>query len=297
MKAIVKFKKANADALVASYKVYRSNSSSGLFSAGNLIATVTNFAGGDTFTYNDTTAQYDTAYYYGVEVVSKDGYSVLSAPIYLNVQKNTGITSRDIMIGNSKLGFVSYGQTYAFYLMDRLRSFMEAAILEVASEMSSAITTAENPATTFGSVEAFYEGVAGIYFPGGLNRLATTPGVSSTTVVRNVMTKLKARLQTIDFEGYEYEYRLMGKNEYEALFRHTYYSHLPTTAINTPQSVVPALYGAGIYSTTEYLALVTEDSGLTELYRYVAGTLPGARQADTTSLSHVSIPIVFTVKK
>lgn len=297
MKAIVKFKKANADALVTSYKVYRSNASSGLFSAGNLIATVTNFADSDTFTYNDTTAQYDTAYYYGVEVVGKDGYSVLSAPIYLNVQKNTGITSRDIMIGNTKLGFVSYSPTYAFYLMDRVRSSMEAAVLEVAAEMSSAITTAENPVASFGSVEAFYEGVAGVYFPSGLNRIATTPGVSSTTVVRNVMTKLKARLQTIDFEGYEYEYRLMGKNEYEALFRHTYQGHLAATAINTPQSVVPALYGASIFTGTEYLAFVTEDTGLTELYRYVSGTLAGARQADTTNLSHISIPIVFTVKK
>lgn len=297
MKAVVKFKKANADALVASYKVYRSNAVAGLFAVGNLIATVTNFAGGDTFTYNDATAQYDTAYYYGVEVVGKDGYSVLSAPIYFNAQKSTGVTSRDIMVGNPKLGFVSYSQTYAFSMMDRVRAVMETCVAEVAAEMGQAITTGENPASTFGAVEAYYEGVPGIYFPSGLSRIAGTGSASSTTAIRNVMTKLKARLSTLEHEGYEYEFRLLGKNEYEALFRHTYQNHISTTTINVPQPVVPVLYASNIYTTTEYLALVTEDTGTTDLYRYVAGTLAGAKQADTAALTHISIPIVFTVKK
>lgn len=246
MKAILTFKKSNADELVSKYEFYRSSTKDGLYAIENKIGEVTQFSGSDTVTYSDNTAVYGTEYYYGMLCVSKAGYSVPSAPIYFCRYKNNGGIKPDFLVGDLQAGVVGYNKVDPYALHQQVRVIYEKAMDETALPAYISKSSASGSADQV--ISGYWRGMPTHWLLCGFgsiawSNIAATIGTLVQTF-KNIHLKVKEKYPVININGYDFYFDTVKKTEFEKFLYSADIAFNNQSAIIAPQPMVITAYSS-----------------------------------------------------
>lgn len=267
MKIDLTFKKSNADALVDKYRVYRSTDKAQLYAGGNIIGEITSFAGSTNVTYSDTTAVLGVSYYYGLETVSKTGYSFMTAPKNICVAKNLGAVGAVPLAGDYDAGYVDISTVTGMSVYDTVTNLFKGAInsAQLSEAMTGTISYNNLASDRKGTVSGYYKGLPSLYYPGGSQYIMFNG--MSTKAVNALMKAIGIainNLAPISYDGDDYKIRLMTVGEWKKLFLNCYLDYAMTNA-NVEQPLVPILTSA-IFTNNNMFAFADDATGVVSGY-------------------------------
>lgn len=278
MKAILTFKKSNADELVSKYEFYRSATKDGLYAIENKIGEVTQFSGSDTVTYSDNTAVYGTEYYYGMLCVSKAGYSVPSAPMYFCRYKNNGGIKPDFLVGDLQAGVVGYNKVDPYALHNQVRAIYDKALAEVTFPVAIYKYSTTFPADQV--ISGYWKGMPTHWLFCGyasLDRGNAYITVSDfTQAFKLIHEKVKEKYPVININGYDFYIDSVKRTEFEKFLYSADISFNNQSAITAPQPLVITSYN--YYSSSR--GVIVESDSVPGTYNAL-GALSGSNGALT----------------
>lgn len=264
MKIDLTFKKSNADALVEKYRVYRSTNKAQLYAGENIIGEITNFSDSANVTFTDPNAVLGVSYYYGLETVSKTGYSFMTAPKNICVAKNIGAIAAIPTAGDYDAGYCDISTVTGMSVFDNLFSLVRSAVFSAMTAEGITATPAFNALTSDqkGTVTGYYKGLPTIYYPAGVLRLtfpSVTGNMSTNKLMKGIAVAI-AKYGTISYDGDEYNLRLLGVDEWKKLFLN-HVIDMAMTNKDAAQPLVPVLYSTSLSSNTPF-CFVDEATGV-----------------------------------
>lgn len=292
MKAILTFKKSNADELVSKYEFYRSATKDGLYAIENKIGEVTQFSDSDTVTYSDNTAVYGTEYYYGMLCVSKAGYSVPSAPMYFCRYKNNGGIKPDFLVGDLQAGVVGYNKVEPYALHQQVRAIYEKAMDETALPGYTYKSSASGGADQV--ISGYWRGMPTHWLLCGFGSVAGNSSVTIGSVVqafKNTHLKVKEKYPTININGYDFYFDTVKKTEFEKFLYSADIAFNNQSAIVAPQPMVITAYN--LFGATKGVILESDTVADSLFFTYAANSSNGGltTPAVGTSLNGFSVPL------
>lgn len=276
MKAILTFKKSNADELVSKYEFYRSATKDGLYAIENKIGEVTQFSDSDTVTYSDNTAVYGTEYYYGMLCVSKAGYSVPSAPMYFCRYKNNGGIKPDFLVGDLQAGVVGYNKVDPYALHSQVRAIYDKAMDETALPAYFYKSTGGVPADQV--ISGYWRGMPTHWLLCGFGSIACSNGAATTigTIVqtfKNIHLKVKEKYPVININGYDFYFDTVKKTEFEKFLYSADIAFNNQSAIIAPQPMVITAYN--LFGATRGVILESDTVADSLFFTYAANSSNG----------------------
>lgn len=307
MKVTIKFKKSNEDILVSKYRLYRSNSPEGLYASENVVAEITDFAGTDVIEYIDSSASLAVEYYYGLETVSKEGYSVLSPAQYVCVHRNEGAFDYEILVGDREAGYCKHDYSSLNHLIVDIREDLNSGKWGIPSNVSSSMSSSmyDRP-----YVYGFYKGKSVVYAPYGFFSSYMSPSSFGVSTSDEMLSIINQRItqhfaeKVFMLDGVEYRARLISKEEWDKMFALSMFmsgtdnNQRTTGFAGRSRGVCPTLTGGRyIASSTEYLLLRSDESKL-DVYKNGMSSLDIFdfvldRPTGASTAIHMLVPLAF----
>lgn len=307
MKVTIKFKKSNEDILVSKYRLYRSNSPEGLYASENVVAEITDFAGTDVIEYIDSSASLAVEYYYGLETVSKEGYSVLSPAQYVCAHRNEGAFDYEILVGDREAGYCKHDYSSLNHLIVDIREDLNSGKWGIPPNVSGSVSSSIHRRPY---VYGFYKGKSVVYAPYGLfssylspNSLGASTSDEMLDIINQNITQHFAE-KVFMLDGVEYKARLISKEEWDKMFALSMFmsganSNQSTTGFaGRSRGVCPTLInGRNIASDNEHLLLKSDESKLdiyrnsmnaTDIFDFVLDRL-----ASASTTTYMIVPLAF----